>query len=626
MNRFSIYLLFIFVICSCGGTSSDDVDNIDDQIPLEETLNMDEEAQDSKQELKNLIEELKNLSLDELKEKAIVFTFEDIRSIVSFEPDIVDHLYHDVEEGSVIWLKDFKNWKLKNLTEGQIQDFSFVFRFHYKDIHEDSRTPKLVYIDDDGIINHFTVEQLKDIIKETYHCLSDEHNYYPVDYMKHLTDEELDEMKTCLTEEQVLAEKDRLNPQFMVTYDGKIPFSPEYIRSLGDRVTHHADCRFFQSLNKEQVQGLAPEQINVRPLVTYYDGTTDYIEVDEGVWCWKRQSHKWGWLTPDQIKQVDFEKETFVEGYAKDLNKEQLKVLSKDQLSHLGFKQSGFFSTEQLQVLKKNGATNDVMNNILFYREMGPDVFTEHCPWDNLKECWDLFEYLVHLDPEQFSSLRKDQALSMDFRLPILLTPEQISYVPYFVEILNFDWYNLTRKVHAPYVLRYSTGKIKKYILYTTSRAPISEDRIYRLYLDELKRLSSSREHFNHARLLTNDQLMAIQADQMKYFPTEELRLIFIKNLTPERMNSNYRGDPKPLPFTPEQVAQISFEKFKVIFSINNYHGRDLLLEFLTEEFVEVLSLDKINYIYDDLLYREDYDKPVIKKMLDRKSKLETMQ
>ena len=616
MSHYFIFLFFVFTLYSCSAAPND----IYDEIYLEEEENEIIE-----------VEELSNLSLDELKEKATIYTFEDVQAITTRyelldQYDILSELYADHEIDSVVWFKDFKNWKIEELKEDQIDDLVTMFYFLNKSTHKGNRNA--TYIDDDGRINNFTQEQFKNIAEKTtvdlctsFNDFHPDPNYYPVEYITQLTKSGLERVSSCLTEEQILSlDKDYLNTQTIITYDGKIPFSPEFIKSLEDEIIKDATCVFFLALNEEQLQVLTPEQMNT-PSYNFY-------HVGAAVKCFEHRPYRWAWFTPEHIKKIDFKKNKFKKGYAEALNEDQLKALSKEQLDHLGFRSSGFFSKDQLRVLKENGTMNYDMREILFYREMGPDVFTKQCRHSNLKKCMNLYKYLIHFEPEQFSSLSLDQALSLDFRLPLLLTPEQIAHFPYFVKILNFEDYKLTRKPDKPYMVRDSVGESSVFS-HKYFWLKLDDEIVFRLYKEALllKYSLPGREYtdyiLDHSRLLKQDQIRAIPADQIKDFPSEVLVSIYRERFRQEEESySDSREELTPIPFTPQQFAQMSDEQFKFILDVNDLEHE---LGYLTDEYIEVLSLDQINHILDlSPGWRLIEDGLSLEKnILDRKQRLE---
>jgi len=604
-----MYLWCLFVVCACSASPS----NNDEDLLLREDPSLDKQEGDPPEV------DINTLGLEELKKRAVVYTFEDVKAMERKE------VFNNFIEPNVIWMKDFKNWKIDELDPKVIVEIIDIFHLHNRALYKSGKD-SVVYIDDNEKIHNVTPKQLKasaSKVRSGGFCGLDDHpNFFPVEYITQLSPEELWTFQFCLTEEQLMALSDEqiIGSRIFYTYDNKVPFSPEKVKTLwlhmayllyqgetSDEIWRYikgmrVSCEVFQFLNKKQVQILDPDQINdSKP-----EGYADWLNPPPSSWCWRHE--QWSWFTPDQLKGISFvetddrgrKEHLFISrAIVENLSDDQLRAFSKEQIEGLVFRDTKYFSAHQLKVLQENGATNKFMERAIYYQDQGPDIFDNYP--DDLSQ-HRLLKYLTSLTPEQFSSLREAQAMSFNFEDPLRLRPEQISYFPHFVKILNFSDSQFDRTYAK---LQNSLDRIEQYFErnrseWTTDYAlevkvrHEQDDRRYGFLLEYRRHYDS----LNHVKLLSRDQVRSIPAEQIPEIPLHAFYILYTRNY--DGYNRKHKQEEYEAPLTPEQFASMSSEQFDYIFGNDDWKEE---IKYLSDEVLEVLSLERIDYLLEEMSY-----------------------
>jgi len=608
-----IYLWCLLIVCACSASPSN---KNEDSLVIEHSL-------DKQQEEDPL--DINTLDLEELKKRAVVYTFEDVKAME--EKDILRNFRN--AEQNVIWMKDFKDWKIEELDPEVMRDIIRTFYFHNRNLSEDGRD-YMVYIDGNEKIHNVTLKQLKASASKvglSGFCFSDHPNFFPVEYITQLSLEGVGAFQRCLTEEQLMALSDEqiIGSRAFYTYDYKVPFSPEKVKALWPHMAywlhrgvipedlwHYAkgsrsSCEVFQFLNKEQVQILDPDQINdSKP-----KGYSNWLSPPVSSWCWRHE--QWSWFTPDQLKAISFA-ETDDRGrteylyisraIVESLSDDQLRAFSKEQIEDLGRSDTRYFSAHQLKVLQENGTTNKFMERAIYYQDQGPDIFDNYP--NDLSEQHELVTYLTSLTPEQFSSIREAQAMSLNFEDPLRLRPEQISHFPYFVKILNFSKDSFDRAYPK---LQHSLDLIE--VLLTNNRSEWTTQSALEMKIEyqqykkrtEFRRKYQKRyDSLNHVELLSRDQVRGIPAEQIPEIPLNDFYILYTRYYDGYSREHNKKEYEAPL--TPEQFASMSSEQFDRIFESSRWQEE---VQYLSDEVLEALSLERIDYLLEKMYYLEEY-------------------
>lgn len=643
--RVFLYLWCLFVVCACSAS------------PEEELILVPPGDSTSNQEKEEPSLDVNNLSLEELKKIANVYTFEDIKAMDEWEVFSVFAPPPYRIKNPVVLLKDFKNWKLEELDNGAIVSVIHGFSLHHHNISEKGISQK-VYIDDnDERIYDVTFEQLKASALKVgagRFCFGNERpNYYPVEYITKLSSRELVAFDSCLTKEQLMALSDEqiMKTGIYRTYDNVVPFSPEKVKVFWPHILEFrriwwSPCNVFRALNKEQVQFLDPEQIrSSRPRPFNVGGVSRL----RGTWCWNPE--QWSWFTPDQLKVISFTEEVNEYAYGhfdyiskpivEHLSDDQLRVFSKEQIEGLLFREIRYFSPHQLRVLKENGTANKFMEKAIELQDLGPRIFDEYP--ENLDICYVgddfkrdrcdiLLKYLALLTPDQFSSIGMFQARSLDFEEVFRLTGEQISYFPDFVKILNFsdDTFDVPfiyPKLYDAYdkVAPARFGMIDG--IYSV--LPFSQEEEYQK--EQAKRQLERKylkvyDTLNHARLLGRSQIRGITPDQIKDIPLVAFDILYKREYAGYPSREGDKSDEYKISLTPEQFAGMSDEQFARIFHgvslqisepIYSIDGTQLApgifshatlweeeVSYLKDEHLEALSLERLDSFIEKLNVR----------------------
>ena len=585
-----------------------------------------------------------NLSLEELKKQAKVYTFEDFKSLTDEE---LSKEFYGIENTAVFWFKDFKQWKLEELDYMQIRSLAHLFHFHNRRLNGDDTRYNMfaepgsydkTYIDNDGKIFNITLEQLKiattKIDNESsdlcFGSFTNETNYHPVEHIQQLNANQLRVFYDCLSEEQLFAltNEQIIGSEIFHTTGRIVPFSPERLKSFGDGL-EKMRCWAFQKLNQNQISGLTSKQIGWARIRSHWHGDLE--------WCWSPEQI--AWLTPNQISGLLINDRTRLHRvHIEALNDEQLKGFSKDQILHIPRQYIRLFSPHQLRVLLENNTANYFVKRVIDFQDEGPDIFDGYL--DDLSSSHpELATHIYSLLPEQFASLRLEQALNLHFEMPFGLTPDQISHFPNFVKILNFsdykwEYYRIKNGIEGH-------PRIKQYNL---AEAIANYERVLR----------SKYNTLNHAKLLNREQVRAIPPEQIPDFPPEGLKTLYERNfdqeeydileyerITPPYMRGFDKYDRKEnkkyivglgeeyegqyeIPLTLDQFEQITLEQFNFIF---NDHTWYLKRRHLPDKYLNTLNLEKTNILLN-LSKKSDSTWPgsissMTKRLLERKSQIQ---
>ena len=640
IKRPVFYLLFCFAFaCACSDGNADLLEGIDSDDSLEaEALNntpptYEEQAKEHEELEKKEYLETQSLNLEELKKQAKVYTFEDIKPI--------DKIFREVisTNNKVIWFKDFKNWKIEELDRKQKRSLTHLFHLYNKNLKTEGYYDK-VYIDNDGKIFNVTLNQLKSITSKlkwsdlcfptTSVSFFEITNYYPVEYIKQLNANQLRAFQGCLRQEQLLAlTNEQIIGSKNFSASGRVvPFSSERLNSMGEGL-EEMPCWAFIKLKSEQVAGLTPEQIGRARKKSHWHGNFE--------WCWSPE--QMAWLTPEQISGLLIDDRTKLHReHIEVLSKDQIKGFSKKQIESIPRKFIKLFSPAQIFAIIENNTNGYFVDRVFDFQMEGPGIFDELL--DDLPSFHaELATHIYSLLPEQFSSLRLEQAQSLPFEAPFEFSPEQIANFPYFVKMLNFsdnEWEHFREK-----------NEIKEYI-------PVETYAVLEAIGKIEANLKNIHGTLNHAKLLNRKQVQAIPPDQIPDFPPAGLNTLYERNfdqeeydvfahekITPPYMqgfdkydreeNKKYIVEPGKeyegqyeIPLTPEQFANMTLEQFKFIF--DRYSPYDL--DYLTDEYLNTLSLEKVNlllsFVEDETQPNAVYTSENTKRLLDRKTKLQT--
>lgn len=640
-----IYLLCLLFMLACSAEEQDTLAGDE----LEEN-----ELQDTEDPTQPI--DYNQMDVEELKKQAIVYTFEDIKSMTLEQ---INNIHPFSKPIPVVWFKDFKQWDLRELNTGQISELLQIFHYYNLFLTEDN-THNHIYINNDEIINNLTLDQFNTTVNKIYAdresefspldlCFgshSDQHffgtNYYSIEYIKQLSSEHLYLFRGCLRLDQLMALNNEqiIESKNFSTDDGSIPFSPERLKSFGNGIAGMRG-REFRKLNQNQVSALTPEQIGL----ARYENRYDDFE-----WSWHPKQMVW--MSSDQIGGLIIDERTRIHReHTEVLSAEQLRGFSLDQTTNIKRYFVSLFSPEQLRVLKENGTANESMERAIYYQDLGEDIFSQY-PFSVNSDIphFELIHYIPSLLPVQFGSIRITQIGSLPFSTPLELSPEQISNFPYLILLLNFLEHQLESERYTAQYKEETEGWRSGY------------DYLQIVYERE-KKLLDRYGTLNHLELLDKEQVQAIPPEQIQHFPPPALNVLYKRNFNQEeykyfrhasRSKKNrkviplYKGDidrydfeenskyshivsrsdyeaPYEVPLTLEQFAVLTLEQFKAIF-----FGLDTTWEeevsHLTDEYFNALSVEKIDFLMEHIDPSMVFLNPQKERVLVRKRELELIQ
>ena len=595
------------------------------------------------EQVKEELLKAQNLNLEELRRQVKVYTFEDFKSMTDEE---FSKEFYRTENTAVFWFKDFKQWKIEELDNDRRTSFMYLLHLYSKNLATKGNYNK-IFIDNDGIIFNITLEQLKNITssKLTWSgvcfglLLFEQTNYYSIEYIQQLNANQLRAFHDCLSEEQLLAltNEQIIGSEIFHTTGRVVPFSPERLKSFGDGL-EKMPCRTFIKLDQNQISILTPKQIGWARKRSHWH--------DDFEWCWTPEQI--AWLTPNQISGLLIDDRTRLHReHIEALNDEQLKGFSEDQILRILHNYIRFFSPTQLRVLEENNTASDIIKKVIDFQDEGPDIFDGYLDYLSSSHP-ELTANIYSLLPEQFTSLRFDQVLSLPFDVHFELTPDQISMFPNFVKVLNFSDYTW-----IPFRVRIQHKIIKITKSYTPIKAfPVLVEKIEKIE-ENLYRMYGT---LNHAKLLNREQVRAIPPEQIPDVLPSNIETLYKRNFDQEEYDAFNRGYtetriPLPIyktepsieenkkyivglgeeyegqyeiPLTLDQFKNMTLEQFEVIY--NEYTGRHEL-KYLTAPYVNTLSLEKVNVLLD-LVKDEtspdaDHISPETKRLLERKSQIQ---
>ena len=514
------------------------------------------------------------ISIDELRKKVKqTITFDEIKNMSRQEIDnffSIRNYFANLRKKNIkdtdriIWLKDFKQWKIHELSTPQIYILSFWISIlgERKEI-----------IDNDEVIFHFTWEQLNSLTVEQlekYYNINIED--YPVEYIKRLDNEKLRVVSSGLSSQQILAlSNKRIIESYIISEiswckdqnnsaNGVI-FPPNRIKKFGKDLKK-INPEIFSCFNKEQLSVLTPEQISY--------GTGNQGWYWEELWFWTEKQLPW--FSLEQIPGLQINQYTTITPeQAQAFSDEQLEAFSSEQVVPLLPRQLRSFLPEQLKILIKINAENSDLNKVVHYHSRGKDIFKDFPDFIHFS----IKEHLLCLMPEQFSSLSLQQVESLPFDFHIELTPEQIFYMPHFVKTL--DYYEVAQKKFD--------GDDSDYYPY---------GREFAIH-EHLKNIRQKHGTTNRLHLLSKEQIKAIQPKQMPDFINEQIQYIFYKFK---------KEDSDGIDFTTEQLTYFTLEQFKFLFTeIDSILNSNWYLEhtLFPDEYLHTLSIEKIDFLLDDM-------------------------
>ena len=490
------------------------------------------------------------LDIEELKKSAMVFTFEDIKSMSLEEMENIILL------AGVVWFKDFHNWKFDQLHKDKrsfiIRQIEYSKNLSAEDINE-------VVISGEKILKHLSFQQVKSLDPELLDLFCGWHeidiSIYPLSSIKQLSNEQLQAVATCLTTEQVLAlDNDQifyvdLNPEAVQA------LSVERLKSLGDEIFRLP----ISLLTYEQFQVLDMDEI----LQSDREQRSKFSREN-------LSSEQFSWLTIEQIPLINI-KEDFFEnikyGQFRKMSEEQLKAFTSEQLEGIEtVSMMRLFSMDQIRFLVEYGTANSNMRTVIKLIDAGPDVFkgAERGLITQNFLPKELGSFLRFLEPEQFKYIQRKQlvyALLFTGYFPAL-SPAQIYNIPYFVESLQVD------------------------TVLENARVFVESDRTLRNYLKD------KYGTLDIINLLNKDQIRAIHPDQIPDLNNKQLNVL----------SHNKRNKRGFFIFTPEQFNALTPEQFEYILEQGRGHYSE---KFISEEQFEALSIAHIDVLLEKFIPSE---------------------
>ena len=495
------------------------------------------------------------LDIEELKKSAMVFTFEDIKSMS------LEEMQNIIWPAGIIWFKDFHNWKLDQLHKDKRK---FVIRkigdsknLSAEDINE-------IVIDNDQILKNLLFTQVQSLEPDLLRLYCDfetiDISIYPPEFIKQLSNEQLKAVATWLTVEQVLALDNN-----QIFYAGLNAYSP-------DRVV--LNPKAVQALSVERLESLGNEIFRL-PISSLTYEQFQVLDMDEILQSDREQSRKFSrkslspeqfsWLTVEQIPLLNMEYVFFDDiryGLFEHLSEEQLKAFTSEQLESIE-KINGIrlFSMDQVRFLVEYGTANSNMKTVIELIDAGPDVFkgAERALINQSLLPKKLGVFLSFLEPEQFKYIQEKQlvyALLITGYLPSL-SPAQIYNMPYFVESLQVD------------------------TVLENARVFVESDRVLRNHIKE------KYDTLNIINLLNEDQIRAIHPRQIPDLNEAQLNIII-------RNKRNNRG---LFIFTLEQFNALTPKQFEYML-VQDYDSE----KFISEEQFSALSIAHINVLLEKLI------------------------
>ena len=672
-----LYLLCFLFMLACAAEEPDS-SLVEDYLEEDELQNTEESFVD-----------YSGISIEELKNQAVAYTFEDIKAMT---PEQIMEIGSYSTQTVIVWFKNFKQWNFAELNEKQIEQLLLLFHYHNNELQRTGHDTQ-VYIDNDKIIHNIPLEQFKTAIENIYKArlpeifiieqlrhdyVSDlcfpsdsdkkiyhyywETNYYPVEYMKQLSGPQLYLFNSCLRKDQLLAlsTEQIIESENFRADDKSVPFSPEKLRAFGEGIAKMTG-EDFRKLNQEQISSLTPNQIGLAKVRNSWNGLFE--------WHWHPEQMPW--MSPEQIgglviyeskiyedKKPEYnfvyEEYTMIHrDHIEVLSDEQLRGFSLDQMMNVNIESISAFSPEQLRVLKENGTANEFMEKAIYYQDLGDDIFLDYPEYLNLSRL-ELLDYFPSLLPIQFLFITLEQARSLPFDTILKLTPEQIQEFPYFVKMLNFSDFQLEHFRSMNYPTEY------------VPMQTINQEEAIHSYEKKLKHRYGT---LNHVKLLTREQVQAIPPEQIPDFPLSAFTTLYRRHFNKEeytmfredgisrkqnheiipfykRGRDRYErkenkkfidyylkpdGDsgsgeykaPYEVPLTIEQFANMTLEQFKAIFDEKKWY-RELM--YLTDEYFNTLSLEKINVLMRYIVPSEYDILPAEERVIARKKELDSIQ
>ena len=428
-----IYLFMFLLLCHCGASSSDKQN-------VKTTTDNEEIGVTTNNELKE----------DSSETPLVIFTFEEIKSIIDKEQDndfpYLPSYMKRFHPGHKADFKDMGHWKIE---EWDGWDISFLMNY-VEDLTEENLMKDGVGFENfkPEQLSKLDEEQLKSIEWEFFspHQLKDLNFIQLTSVAKELTLEQI----SSLTEEQVLGsilqpgwEYDQYNTRFT-----KRPTEGAYPYILMNRIDCEQVPAVKPSIFKKYVQYF---KYGTREVECFSKEQMETLTLEETAYLIQFFSHKQlRWLTPAHLKAMEELEEHFVEtrdlydhnlsvykmlfnnSFTQAVPFDLMKLLPPEYLAEIELWRLGGLDLEKLSYVAKY---NETAEGLLFYRAQGRDLFIKN--EDSIVAELRNEGFLFALAVEQYESMSEEQVQWIYPYHFSRFSPGRISRIRYFMKYLH---------------------------------------------------------------------------------------------------------------------------------------------------------------------------------------------